>query len=594
MKLEKNTISEANSQLIQIDQQSNVTKNVINKDLESTKFNLSGADSKLGELFNSGNQKKELTKQNIPAATQPLITPNTPAQVPATQANTPLDSKLSVDGGFSKQAKVSMDSNNRIIIQANGSNDDISVSQDAKTGNVTVRINDEYQTFLNKPANRIVIRGGDGDDNVKIDKSVTATIVVDGENGNDTIDASESKVSQFMFGGNGNDKLIGGSGRDFIYGDDGNDTIIGGDGNDVIEAGNGNDIVDGGNGNDYINGSTGNDIIKGGKGNDVIYGGDGDDKIQGNDGDDYVDGGKGNDLLEGGNGNDTLSGGLGDDVIRGGNGNDTLIAGQGKDTISGDQGTNRILSQSEDRIEKNRQGVDRVIKVDLTGTPGSANIKIDSNGTAEFKERVEADFETMRSTIAGRRMLSALDAENARTGVVTNIKEVNEKYKSDITFPHTGTDPNRDLSSDMTPNIVNNRFIGYTKGDSTNSTIFYETNSVSSAKQDDGTTYRGLPMIALFHELGHAQANATGTNMNSSNRYVGNNTDGKYTETVNGQVITGVPIEERRNVGLPLDDDFNSATPDKVDPQGRITENDIRDDLGIDRRTQYDFRELEY
>jgi hypothetical protein len=89
----------------------------------------------------------------------------------------------------------------------------------------------------------------------------------------------------------------------------------------------------------------------------------------------------------------------------------------------------------------------------------------------------------------------------------------------------------------------------------------------------------------------------TGLNIlfrNGNQRYTGDNTDGKYTETVNGQVITGVPIEERRNVGLPLDDDFNPATPDKVDPQGRVTENDIRDDLGIDRRTQYDFTTVEF
>jgi len=205
------------------------------------------------------------------------------------------------------------------------------------------------------------------------------TVIINGEGGNDVIDAAATGKRLILNGGSGDDTLTASSGNDTLNGDSGNDTLIGNAGNDRLDGGTGNDTLDGGVGNDILDGGAGNDIsLSGGAGNDILDGGTGSDKMAGGTGDDtyFIDDvldtvtenlGEGTDqvnstitftldanvenltLLDAGGaingtgnsdaneitGNsavNTLTGGAGNDTLDGGGGADTLIGGAGDDT----------------------------------------------------------------------------------------------------------------------------------------------------------------------------------------------------------------------------------------------------------------------
>jgi Ca2+-binding RTX toxin-like protein len=108
---------------------------------------------------------------------------------------------------------------------------------------------------------------------------------VSGQDGNDTITASDQTDNIAYSGGNGDDTLIGQARNDNLQGGDGSDSIIGGDGNDTISGGTQqvvgiNDTIDAGLGNDLItlNNRDGEfDIVDGGGGTDTIAGNGGND-----------------------------------------------------------------------------------------------------------------------------------------------------------------------------------------------------------------------------------------------------------------------------------------------------------------------------
>ena len=68
--------------------------------------------------------------------------------------------------------------------------------------------------------------------------------------GDDLYDGQSGKVTGFVAGGDGADKLLGGKGSEGLIGDAGEDTISGGAGNDIIDGGAGKDHLSGGKGND--------------------------------------------------------------------------------------------------------------------------------------------------------------------------------------------------------------------------------------------------------------------------------------------------------------------------------------------------------
>ena len=431
---------------------------------------------------------------------------------------------------LSTQASVTR-TGNRIIIDAGAGDDNVRVTRNA-SGGVTVSVNGAERTFTGADANRLTIRAGEGNDRINVEPGVTVRLTLEGGGGNDT-----------------------------IRGGGGSDTIRGGNGDDTIEAGAGNDTVYGGAGRDYLNGSRGNDRLYAGTGDDVVYGGDGNDTIQGNAGDDYLEGSRGNDNVLGGAGRDVLSGGLGDDTLRGGDGNDVLYAGGGRDRLYGDRGSNTIYSQSGDTTQATnaRRNIrNTVVEVALTGTPGGTSVVV--NGSAEFRERVEADLEMLRSSPLGRQMLTSFDT----SGRTVTIEESTSGNSADWSRRTNPTAPQPFL----------NPATG-AAGTPDDSTIGYNTSRITLPGGTQAWRRRP-PVVGLFHEMAHAYDITHGTFQPG---------------TYNGADAAdhGVGNLEREATGLRVDHDNNPATPERTVPShpDDLTENAFRRELGLTRRDSY-------
>ena len=134
-----------------------------------------------------------------------------------------------------------------LVINGTSASDKISLSLKGKIVNVT--INSVVFPFNTKLFKKIVINGGDGDDEISVGLNM---------------------IGVTINGGNGNDLVYGGGGADLIKGGNGNDVLYGRAGNDKIEGNAGNDLLDGGAGNDGLNGGYGSDALLGGTGNDLL------------------------------------------------------------------------------------------------------------------------------------------------------------------------------------------------------------------------------------------------------------------------------------------------------------------------------------
>lgn len=94
-----------------------------------------------------------------------------------------------------------------------------------------VTINGEYHGVYS--GKKILIRGGNGDDNIRVDPELSVPVDIEGGNGNDT-----------LRGGAANDTLDGGKGDDRINGGPGDDLLIGGPGDDDFQFSDGADIIE--------------------------------------------------------------------------------------------------------------------------------------------------------------------------------------------------------------------------------------------------------------------------------------------------------------------------------------------------------------
>lgn len=164
-------------------------------------------------------------------------------------------------------------------------------------------------TMVN-PSTALVVNGGGGNDTLSVgtlDAALTASVTIDGQAGNDVVNAVDGSRRLILLGSDGADTL-----RGTVH----NDTIRGGAGNDRLFGRNGADEIHGEDGNDFISGDGGNDVATGGAGDDKVTGGAGRDELSGDGGDDTVlgQGGSG-DWISGGDGNDVLNGGRGTDVL---------------------------------------------------------------------------------------------------------------------------------------------------------------------------------------------------------------------------------------------------------------------------------------
>ena len=183
-----------------------------------------------------------------------------------------------------------------------------------------------------------LIGTGAGNDHLTLTSFTAAdgSLKIQGQAGNDVLNASAAAGSLIIdgnagndaiAGGSGHDTLRGGAGTDYIRGNAGDDTItgdnshtidiFGNDTPDVLAAGTGDsDIIVGGSGSDTLTSEGGNDIVFGDEGtvtDTTLIGSD-----SGADGNDTIRTGDGNDIVIGGLGNDDIQTGTGDAIITGG------------------------------------------------------------------------------------------------------------------------------------------------------------------------------------------------------------------------------------------------------------------------------------
>ena len=85
--------------------------------------------------------------------------------------------------------------------------------------------------------------GTDGDDTISI-RSADNQVIVNGE----AVGTYFPKLTNYFFGGDGNDQLSGSTGDDRLYGEAGDDTLRGSAGSDWLTGGDGDDKLYGDNG----------------------------------------------------------------------------------------------------------------------------------------------------------------------------------------------------------------------------------------------------------------------------------------------------------------------------------------------------------
>ncbi|MGQ9897833.1 MAG: M91 family zinc metallopeptidase [Acidobacteriota bacterium] len=432
-------------------------------------------------------------------------------------------SALTASNSFSREATVTR-VNGQVIIDTGDGNDQIRVTQDARTGDVTVSVNGESRTFTGNDRNNLVIRAGAGNDVIQVDPGVTVNLRLYGGDGDDVIN-----------GGSGHDRIDSGAGRDRIYGGAGNDYIYGGDGNDTLQGGGGNDTVYGGAGNDLVYGSAGDDYLEGGKGNDTIYGG---------------------------AGNDVVSGGEGNDRLFGDTGNDAIYAGQGKDNISGGSGNNKLYVQADDTVQATPRGAsNQSVTVELTGNPGGLGVIV--RGSDAFRQRVMDDLDMLRSSPVGRQMLASFDAAHQRDGVTVTIEEITEDngFASRSRFSNPFLDP------------ATGR-----RGTPTNATIGYNPTFAPTFGFVDGTDAYTPPAVVLYHEMAHAYDYTHGTLRPGT--YQGVDTADRGRVPNLERVAVGVPLDHDNNPQTP--EQLDNANHPRA-----LTENGIREEMMLQLRRSY-------
>ena len=430
---------------------------------------------------------------------------------------------------------------------------DIVISREQVTGG------DQFSDLL-------VINGGAGDDNVQVSQRANGVldVQINGQPYEITLAAQQQLGVR---GGDGNDIIHAGPNVRVnmdVQGGNGNDTITTGRGRDRVDGGAGDDTISTGLGRDDVFGNTGNDTIDAGAGNDVVYGGDGNDILRGGQGRDYLEGGRGNDTLEGGQGNDILSGGQDNDILRGGQGNDRVYTGAGADTVDNRSGRDTVYAQSgEDTVTAARGARNDQIQVDMTTNVG-ATVTVAAGSSDAFRQRVEADLDMLRSSNNGREMLSELD-RNASPAIGTG-------HSVSIT----------ELSNEMNgyagPSLTNDAFLQTdpatgvtTRGAGMDSVISYNPSFHSD--------FFETPTVVLHHEMSHAY-NITGGTLQQG-VYSGTGPDSGSVRNFERQAV-GLD-----NSGVAFDFDHNAATPDTKTNPRNLTENGMRDEMGLTRRPDY-------
>ena len=332
---------------------------------------------------------------------------------------------------------------------------------------------------------------------------------------------------------------------------------IAGGGDNRIDAGAGNDRVTlGGDGRNDVSGGDGDDVIQGGRGVDVIHGGDGDDRIDGGAGRNFLEGGAGHDAIRSRGAGDMVSGGLGDDTIQAAPGASSVYAGAGRDTIEGAGERTTVYAERGDLINAATGARPTVVNVEIDASVGRS-LRVE--GSAAFVQRVQAEIEFLRGSPNGQRMLAEFDATAATRGNSVTIKELaNERNGYAMPADDRATWPDVQITNGVA-------------GRGVQTDIRYNPGFHMEAFP--------APVVVLYHEMSHAY-----------NFVNGSLQPGNY----NGPDVAdrGISNSERQAVGLettarPFDFDGDPSTPATTANPDHLTENGLREELGLPDRPSY-------
>ncbi len=264
-----------------------------------------------------------------------------------------------------------------------------------------VTVNGTSHDYDRNELSSVVISADAGNDVIVTGLDVSASCILSGGDGDDTV-----------MGGAGADLIDGGAGNDSLIGSDSADTLTGGEGNDTVSGGSSDDLVDGGPDNDSVLGEDGSDTLTGGLGDDTVLGGDGTDSIIGGAGEfdfladpstndaDFLLGGADNDTISGSIGSDTLDGELGDDSLDGQGGNDILFGRDGSDTIHGGPEDDSLVGGDGDDCLEGGQGSDTMDGglgfdfVQVVGTEDPDSIAVSSAGPGSVSSTLGGDLDS--------------------------------------------------------------------------------------------------------------------------------------------------------------------------------------------------------
>jgi len=227
--------------------------------------------------------------------------------------------------------------------------------------------------------------------------------------------------------------------------------IEGNDGNDTLTASDYSDTINGGGGKDKITGGASLD-----SNNDVLNGNDGDDTIDGLAGIDTITGGAGNDVIDGGAGNDTITGGADKDTMTGGAGSDNFIflggasndgAGLTNESSALDA-TNEAdvitdFSTGNDTIDLTKGNDTGTFLADNDATDIVINLDNDAGNYATVVDRAEAVFTTGNDVYVS---VDAFDSGNAY--VFVDSDDSGDLSDNDIVIILTGIDKTTEISND--------------------------------------------------------------------------------------------------------------------------------------------------
>jgi Ca2+-binding RTX toxin-like protein len=121
-----------------------------------------------------------------------------------------------------------------MVITGTAGNDHIVINPGNVPGQVVAKVNGTVVAEFS-PTRRIVVFGGQGDDDIQVAGSIAIPVWLYGEGGDDRLKGGAGH--DLLFGGDGDDLIVGGNGRDLLVGGNGADRIVGNADDDILIAG---------------------------------------------------------------------------------------------------------------------------------------------------------------------------------------------------------------------------------------------------------------------------------------------------------------------------------------------------------------------